>query len=223
MIADEGNACDIRESDNAPRASVPGPAWGQTCQRLCRRIRSVVSRRPYDADGSDPACRVADLRRTRCRAGMRGSGFNRQQVDPMRNRAFAAITLVIAALVALWFMVDREPKTGGPQASGGRQLRAEALPETGSPMQRAGAESRIAPIRSTAFVDADGPRTGPAAGEPLRVLVLDGATGIPVPSAEVAWTDESRTPPLRCVFFGAPSTLVSDFDHCPQRTVADAR
>ena len=56
----------------------------------------------------------------------------------------------------------------------------------------------------------------------LRVLVVDEATGFPVPGAEVAWSDGAKD-------VAAPSgtqavsTLVADFDHADNRTSTDAR
>ena len=144
----------------------------------------------------------------------------------MRKSALAGIVLaVVAAAVALWFLLDRERAPGGPQTRGGRVSEAEPLAEMEPPVRPPVPESQlVAPIRPAPFVDPDAPGTRAAVvDEPLRVLVLDDATGIPVPGAEVAWTDESRPPPVRGGVWGAPSTLVSDFDHAPQRTVADAR
>ena len=110
---------------------------------------------------------------------------------------------VIAALIALFFMLDRDAPPGGPRSP------PAALPEIEAPGPESAASSRVAESRQIAAIRPR--RAAPEASETdamspdeaLRVLVVDESTGAPVPGAEVAWTDETITRPPRFLLYSA--------------------
>jgi hypothetical protein len=144
----------------------------------------------------------------------------------MRKSVVAGITLVGAAvLVALVLLLARGDAPIRLKLSSPRSDHADA-PEHTAPALVPFAPASRPPdqIRPTAYVDPELAATRAAPDtDLLRVLVVDDSTGLPVPEAEVAGADEGTHPPPRIGFYSAPSTLVTDFDHAPQRVLANER
>jgi hypothetical protein len=150
----------------------------------------------------------------------------------MKKNAIVMIGLgVIAVLGVVYLMLDPDAPPGGPLR------RPAAVPEIEADVPESPAHARVVESRQIGAirpkradpdspdpeVDAMSPVVAKSPEESLRVLVVDESTGVPVPEAEVAWADESITRPFRFGTYAAASTLISDFDHATQRTVADAR
>ena len=146
----------------------------------------------------------------------------------MRKSVVAGVAaVVVAAAVALFFLLDHGDAPAGlklkPDAEGAADARAAARRGTAAPEQP---ESRqVDAIRPTSFVD---PEVAAATrttvdDDALRVLVVEEATGLPVPEAEVAWSDgRVEAESLRGVYVN-PSSVVADFDHAPLRVLANDR
>src|SRR5688572_29673666 len=118
----------------------------------------------------------------------------------MRKSVVAGIALaVVAVLVAVFFLLDRGKPPMAPQPLPEKGADGDARPEPSSPEMVRFPESREAGvIRPTRFEEPDAAAPGAIPeDDALRVLVLDEATGLPVPGAEVAWFDESTIPPPR--------------------------
>jgi hypothetical protein len=144
----------------------------------------------------------------------------------MRKSVVAGILAAVGGLVALVvvFLWDHGAPIDRPalahSADDAPAARASRDPGSDPEWRR---ELASRPLRSAPDVDPEAQDSRPVATaeeDALRVLVVEEATGFPVPGAEIAWRDEAdllagQVPPV--------SRLIAEFDQAPHRTTADGR
>jgi hypothetical protein len=139
-------------------------------------------------------------------------------------RKSVVIGVLVAALLALaaWRLLleatEDPPARAGASPAAGPSADARS-PEPGP--DAAPSSRRVEAIRPATFAEPE----AVAATDPdlLRVLVVDDGTGVPVPGAEVAWTDARFESQTWSAPFGRRRGLIADFDAAPHRAWADYR
>src|SRR5436853_1773224 len=123
-----------------------------------------------------------------------------------------AVGLAVIAAIAVVLLSDR--RAPAPLVEIGR-TENQAKPPPSRVEGALGVESRAAELSTSKpkpLAETDEPAPEP---DPLRVLVIEEATGMPVPGAEVAWRDDALDGPRPFGLYATPPSVLADLHRAP--------